>query len=377
VLSDAQTCAALNTVNGQSVSLTSSNVVMGVWNQSTLTFTPGNTGANSVQVTVNATVFTWFAPVIGISTENVSASAVAAANRWDVIFAQDISSSYSTDLPTSVLGTSNALPSFAQYAPSSYIGLVQFGGWGSTWMSMTQIGSATGSGSTCATMQAKATAMADCSGGGGSSAPSPHQYNVSSNSTTLTAIPCSAWPTSSTFTFSSSLMPTTSITATSYTPNCCGSDCATGLQQAINMFTDNSTGGYLKTKFQQGTRRAIIMISDGASNPDNANAYRPPPSGLGTANGTTTFDAAQLNYIAAWTSWEGWNGGSGPDSNGGISVFVLLFNDAGTLSTDATNLTNMLQGDGVGYGLQQCTSANVSTKLNSIITSNLKYGLVQ
>ena len=52
VQANAIACAKLNTINGQSVTLQNSDVVLGTWSTSALTFTPGASGANAVQVTV-------------------------------------------------------------------------------------------------------------------------------------------------------------------------------------------------------------------------------------------------------------------------------------------------------------------------------------
>lgn len=75
--------AALNTADGSTVVLQSSDVVTGTWNAANQTFTAGGASPNAVQVTAQRTaargtaVTTMFASIIGYPTVDVHATAVA------------------------------------------------------------------------------------------------------------------------------------------------------------------------------------------------------------------------------------------------------------------------------------------------------------
>ena len=109
------------------MTLQSSDVALGTWNPTALTFTAltgsGTSNANAVQVTVNLTsargnpVNMFFASVIGIRSENITASAVAGTKRCDVVISQDISCSYSADLSYAVTGHQAMLTDFNRNRP--------------------------------------------------------------------------------------------------------------------------------------------------------------------------------------------------------------------------------------------------------------------
>lgn len=321
VQAKAQACARLNTANGQPVVLESSDVVLGTWNMDTQTFSPGGTGANAVQVTVTLTAARgnpanlFFAKVIGQNSADVTASAIAAASRWDVIFSQDISASYDTDLVNAVAGTQAGLAAFNQFSPWSYFGQVQHGGWGSTWAALQPVGP------NYSTLNATIGNLTDCQ-----HSQSPHLYNV----------------------YNTVQVP---ITPTTLTPDCCGSDLSTGLQQAINMFTSPE----YTVSAPPGTRRAIVVSSDGESNPN--------------PNGQNGFlSVAELNALATSTAHTAWN-------TYGISVFVLLYTGDGAGASDIAVLQSLVQGEGTYT--QVATAAEVPTALQSIIVKNLTYNLVK
>lgn len=75
--------ASLNSANSQSVTVPAANVLVGNWDFNARTFTPygGAMAAykvNAVQVTApSLAVPTWFAPIIGVNSENVQTTAVA------------------------------------------------------------------------------------------------------------------------------------------------------------------------------------------------------------------------------------------------------------------------------------------------------------
>jgi len=205
--SSAIACAQLNTANGKSVVLQSSNVVLGTWNTTSNTFTAltgsAQSQANACQVTVSTPVNFFFAPVFGDKGANAVATAIAAAKRWDVVMACDISESFETDLPQAVSGMQAVLSLFNQYSPQSNIGVVTFGSQGWTNASLQPVG---------ANYDALNTTIGDikdCNAGG---------------------------------------------------PPCGGSDLAAGMATAVSLF---SAAGYSPPP---GTRQAIIFISDGASN---------------------------------------------------------------------------------------------------------------
>ena len=208
VQSDAIACAKLNKANGQSVTLTNSNVVLGMWSTSTHAFTSGGTSPNAVQVTVPLTasggnaVNMFFGRVLGVNSMNVSASAVATVGRWDVVIVIDRSSSFSLDLAQAVLGIQTILSDLKTYSPSSYMGVVSFNGVAYTNASLQQVGT------NYSALTTAITGIVDCSVGG---------------------------------------------------PPCSGSDLAAGMAGGIALF---SASGYSPPT---GTRKAIIFISDGAS----------------------------------------------------------------------------------------------------------------
>ena len=125
-------CAKLNTVNGQSVVLTNSNIAFGTWNPTALTFTvltgSAASAGNACQITVSATVNLLFAPVLGIKNATVSSSAIAGVQRWDVVLVVDISSSFRASLPNAITGMQDILSAFNQYSSASYVGVVTFNG---------------------------------------------------------------------------------------------------------------------------------------------------------------------------------------------------------------------------------------------------------
>jgi Flp pilus assembly protein TadG len=82
-LSYAQIVASANTADGSTVTLQSSDVVIGTWNSTTSKFTAGGSSPNAVQVTAQRTaargnpVSTMFASVIGFKTIDVHSTAIA------------------------------------------------------------------------------------------------------------------------------------------------------------------------------------------------------------------------------------------------------------------------------------------------------------
>jgi Flp pilus assembly protein TadG len=322
---NAQSCAALNTANAQNVVLQNSDVALGTWNGTTQTFSAlsgsATSTANSVKVTVNLTaargnpVNMFFANVLGITSENITASAVAATKRWDVVISQDISSSYSADLSYAVQGHQVLLADFNQYSPSSSFGVVQHTGWGSTWAALQTVGS------NFSTLNTTIGQMADCSNNTTSA------YNVYGGTAT-------------------------SIAVTTHTPACSGSDLATGIQQAINMF---NSAAYTSTA-PAGTAKAIILSSDGESNA-SSNGQHP----------SSKYTDAQLNTLAQTTAAAAWAQG--------ISVYVVFYYHGSDGGADTALLQSLVQGQGT---FQMVTNASqVPTALDSLFQGSAIYGVVQ
>lgn len=202
-------CAKLNKANGQVVTLTTSNTVLGTWDTTTGAFTATTTNPNAIQVNVPLTsangnaVNMFFGKVLGLTSANVNASAIGCAGRWDVVVVIDRSSSFAQELSTAVSGIQNVLSSLKQYCPSSYMGVVTFNGQGYTTAAMQQVGT------NYSTLQSAINGIVDCQSGG---------------------------------------------------PPCSGSDLAAGMAAGIALF---SSSGYSPPA---GTRKAIIFVSDGAAN---------------------------------------------------------------------------------------------------------------
>jgi Flp pilus assembly protein TadG len=211
VQANAIACAKLNTANGKVVNLVNSNIVVGTWNPTTLTFTAasGSSTNNAVQVTVPLTasngnpVSLFFARALGDTSANVSSTSIAGGGRWDVVIAIDRTSSFQDDLSTAVSGIQNVLTAMNTYSPQSYLGVTTFNGKSYTNAAMQQVGT------NYSTLQADIAAIQDCAFGG---------------------------------------------------PACSGSDLAAGMAGGIALF---SSSGYSPPS---GTRKAIIFVSDGAAN---------------------------------------------------------------------------------------------------------------
>ena len=146
---------------------------------------------------------------------------------------------------------------------------------------------------------------------------------------------------------------TTSIAQTTLTPSCrSGTDIATGLQQALNMFTNPA---YTST-IPPYTSRAIILSSDGES---NATAYGQHP--------TPTFTDAQLDTLAQTTASAAWAQG--------ISVYVILYYHGTDTTNDITLLQSLVRGQGTYSEVTNPTTLPAS--INQLYLNNLKYELYQ
>ncbi len=324
-IANAKACAALNVANAQAVTLNNSDVVLGIWNSSAGTFGAvsgsGTANANAMQVTVNLTlargnpVSFFFGKVFGLNSTNITASATGAAKRWDIVISQDISSSYSADLSYATSGHLALLGDFKSYSPTSYYGAVQHTGWGSTWAALQA------SGSNYSSLYSTVSGMADCSNSTTSA------YNVYGGTTT-------------------------SINVTTQTPSCSGSDLATGIQQAINMFQSTAYTSVAPS----GTAKAIILSSDGES---NASAYGQHPS--------SKYTDTQLNTLAQNTADAAWSDG--------ISVYVVFYYHGSDTGADTSLLQSLVEGNGTF--IEVSNPSQVPTALESLFHGGVVYGVVQ
>ena len=324
--SNAKACAALNTANAQPVTLNNSNVQLGTWNSTSGSFSvltgSATSTANAVKVTVNLTaangnpVNMFFANVLGVSSRDITASAVASAKRCDACITQDISSSYSADLTYATSGHLLLLQDFNSSSPSSYLGVVQHTGWGSTWAALQCVGS---NYSSLYTTMGK---MADCAYSTTSA------YNVYGGTAT-------------------------SIAVTTLTPACSGSDLATGIQQCINMF---NSAAYTSS-VPSGTVKAIIISSDGESNASSTGQH---PS--------SKYTDAQLNTLAQTTAAAAWAQG--------ISVYVVFYYHGSDTGADTALLQSLVQGNGT-YTETSDPSTLPAALDNLFKGGMLVYGVVQ
>ncbi len=295
-ISYAQSCAALNTANAKSVTLPASAVSLGTWNSTSGSFGvltgSATSTANAIKVNVNLStsnsnaVNLFFSNVLGLSSFNIAASAVASAKRLDVIIVQDASESYSADFSYAVTGHKTLLSDINSTSPSSYLGVVQHTGWGSTWASLQPVGS------NFSSLNTTIGKMADCS------ASTTSAYNVYGGTATSTAV-------------------------TTLIPSCSGSDLATGLQQAINMF---NSAAYTSA-VPAGPGKAIILSSDGESNA-TSNGQHPSP----------TWTDDELNTLAQTTA--------ATALSQGISIYVVFYYHGSDTDADTTLLESLVKGNG-------------------------------
>jgi Flp pilus assembly protein TadG len=325
-IANAQSIASSNTVNGQSFTLSSSNAVLGIWNTTAGTFGAlsgsGTANANAMKVTVGLTssgsnaVSLFFGKVFGLSSANITATATAAASRWDIVVAQDISESYSADLAYATSGHLALLADFNTYSPCSYYGAVQHTGWGSTWASLQAVGS------NYSSLVTTMNNMQDCSNNTTSA------YDVYGGTTT-------------------------SIAVTTQTPNCSGSDLATGIQQAINLFNSSAYTSVAPA----GTSKAILISSDGESNASSSGQHS-----------SSNYTDTQLNTLAQTTAQTAYN-------TYGIDVYVVLYYHGSDTGADTSLLQSLVQGKGTFT--QVSNPADIPVALEGLFHGGVVYGVVQ
>lgn len=378
-------CAKQNTVNGQAVALTASNVVLGTWNATTDTFIPAATtsaadNGNACQVTVSATITLFIAPVFGVASASVSSSAVAGVQRWDVVLVLDISGSFADDVPTAVTGMQAILSAFNQYSPASNVGIVTFGGQTGVSASVTIAGATFSTGFNNAGITPS---------GGSTTTSSFYKTNGPSN-----YIYAPLQPVGTNY---ASLAATLSKIAdcSSGGPPCTGSDLAAGMGAAVALFTA-PTYSYSPP---QGTRKAIIFISDGASSissdsyaatgtkttasawafftysKSNGGAfnytvgpYTSPftdaTNGVGSSCASPGTDNEAAAYFASW-AW----------TNSQISVYSVLYYHGSDTQCDINGMQSLVQGNGTF--INEPNAAQLVADLQNLVEDNFKYQLLQ
>ena len=119
--------------------VSNSDVVLGHWDAAAAVFAPGGTPVDAVHVLARCTksngnpLKLFFAPAMGISQADVSASATASfgrAGRWDVVIVQDVTSSFKDEMDESRIADQGLLDCIRDHAPDTYLGLVAFTGFG-------------------------------------------------------------------------------------------------------------------------------------------------------------------------------------------------------------------------------------------------------
>jgi Flp pilus assembly protein TadG len=140
----AKEIAAANTVGGQPLILTDSDIQLGSWNASTRTFTvlssANESQATAIRINAQLTqakgnpVNLIFGRFIGFSTKDLVSSGVAgAAQGSNVVIVQDITSSFSDELTEAKAGDIELLKSIWSNGTSlSRVGIVVHTGWGKT-----------------------------------------------------------------------------------------------------------------------------------------------------------------------------------------------------------------------------------------------------
>lgn len=225
----AKDAAAANKVGGKPLVLQDSDIELGLWDQTTQSFTPltemDESSATAVRVTAHRTaargdpVPLVFARMIGLNSTDLTISAAAGfAQAADVVLVQDITTSFKEELPDAKIGDQALLDAlYASGAGKSNFGVVVHTGWGKTLSPLRQINS---------------------------------NYTYLTN--TISGI---------------------NLAGTSGMPVASGTDISAGLSEAIKVFNDAAYTSY------PNTVKAIVLVSDGSpsantsgSNPSKTDA---------------------------------------------------------------------------------------------------------
>jgi Flp pilus assembly protein TadG/Mg-chelatase subunit ChlD len=141
----AKSVAAANTVNLRPLTLLDSDIEFGTWDSASMTFTlltgSNESSANSVRITGRmrsargTDVKLFFLPLLqGASSLEMTNMAVArgAGDQSDFVMIQDLSGSFTAELPTAKTGDQDLLSSLNTPGTQSTFALVGFTGWGKT-----------------------------------------------------------------------------------------------------------------------------------------------------------------------------------------------------------------------------------------------------
>jgi len=132
----AKAAGALNTANGQGVTLTDNEIQLGSWDATLGVFTPwiDDTAPefDAVRITAHTELSYFFASAFGPDSKTISASATATfgvADAFDVMLVQDISGSFTSALPLAKLANESLVNCLEGHTRnSSRIGMVTFTG---------------------------------------------------------------------------------------------------------------------------------------------------------------------------------------------------------------------------------------------------------
>lgn len=241
----AKAIAALNTVNGRSLTLLDSDIEFGMWNPTTRTFTlltgAAESTANGVRVngrllaSRNTGINLSFKPLLsGNSAFELNSSAVGAAavDSVDVVLVQDVSGSFAGEISRAKTGDQDLLDSLNVNGTKSKFGIVAFAGTANTVKALT---------------------------------------SINGNITTLT-----------------SSVSSLSVGGAGMPSDQSGTDIAAGIEKARTVF--NNAGAATNA-------RAIIIVSDGEPSPYYTGAHWP---WITTASGLLAL--AQSDADSAWSA---------------------------------------------------------------------------
>jgi Flp pilus assembly protein TadG len=270
----AKDIARSNIVAGKPLMINDSDIELGHWDPQTNQFVPhGGSSQNkstAVRVTAKLTkenhnpVNLIFAPILGIKSVDLTVSAVAGfAPAPDIVIVQDITSSFSAELADAKDGDQALIDAlYLNGSGRSDVGFVVHTGWGTT----------------LAPLQP-----------------------ISSNYTALTQI-----------------ISNTKLCGNSGMPVCSGTDIASGLEEAIKVFSDpNYTSSV-------GSVKAIVLVSDGEPTQNSSGAH-------------PKLTDSQLLTLAQQKADEAWAQN--------IHIYVVYFNRDGDQSA-AAKVATLKRGSG-------------------------------
>ncbi len=137
-ITTAKTFAAKNMATGQhGLVMQDSDVVLGHWDEDSRAFTAADTPFNAVKVTARRTeangnpLDLFLSPVIGKSSADISASAIAVSSTrsvWDVVVVQDLTRSFSAEIDEARVANVSLLSCIRDNLLNSQVGLAAYTG---------------------------------------------------------------------------------------------------------------------------------------------------------------------------------------------------------------------------------------------------------